>query len=199
MPDPIILASGSQIRQDLLRNAGVPFEVVVARVDEDAMRQALEIEMAKPRDVADHLAEAKTRKVAGKHPSRLVLGCDQVLNFQGQILSKPKSAEEARAQLDALSGQTHELISAAVIYENGEPVWRQIGTVRMAMRAASAKYLDAYVARNWESIRHSVGGYKLEEEGSRLFQKVHGDYFHVLGMPLLEVLSYLTLKGVIDG
>ncbi len=195
----IVLASGSEIRQILLRNAGVDFRAVVARVDEDAMRDGMLAEGASARDIADALAEMKAQKVSARHPEALVIGCDQVLNLQGAMLTKPESREHAREQLMQLRGKRHELLSAAVICEAGKPLWRHVGQVRLTMRMFSESYLDAYVARNWDSIRHSVGAYKLEEEGVRLFSQVQGDYFTVLGLPLLELLSYLTLRGDLDG
>jgi septum formation protein len=192
---PFILASGSEIRATLLKNAGLAFEVVPARIDEEAIRAGLEAESAKPRDVADALAEYKARKVADKGPDALVLGCDQVAELDGEILAKPETPDEARAQLARMSGKVHRLLSAAVLYEESRPVWRHVGVVRLTMRELSPGYVDDYVARNWESIRHAVGGYKLEEEGVRLFSLIDGDYFHVLGLPLTELLSYLILRG----
>lgn len=197
MTIPILLASGSSIRSTLLKNAGVTFDVAIPRVDEDAIKAAMLAEGAPPRDIADALAEAKARKISMKQPQSLVIGCDQVLDFDGQLLSKPNSQEDARAQLLAMRGKRHMLLSAAVIYENGEPVWRHIGQVRLRMRPASDAYINDYVSRNWDSIRHSVGAYKLEEEGVRLFATIDGDYFNVLGMPLLELLNYLAVRGVI--
>lgn len=199
MTQPIILASGSDIRATLLRNAGVPFEVVVPRVDEQTMKQSLIIEGASPRDIADALAEMKALKVASKHPDSLVIGCDQVLARGRELLSKPQTREGAIAQLKSLRGQTHQLLSAAVIYADGKPQWRHVGQARLFMRDVSDDYLAEYVDRNWESIRHAVGAYKLEEEGVRLFSRVEGDYFNVLGIPLLELLSYLTLRGTLAG
>lgn len=195
MAQRLILASGSEIRAQLLRQSAVDFEVCVARVDEDMVRETMLHEGAPPRDVADMLAEMKTRKVSEKNAGALVLGCDQVLEHRGAILSKPVSPEDALGQLKALRGDRHTLLSAAVICENGKPIWRNVGVVRLRMHDASDSYLDDYVARNWDSIRHSVGAYKLEEEGVRLFSRVDGDYFTVLGLPLLEVLSYLALRG----
>ena len=194
----LLLASGSEIRAQLLSNAGVAFDVIRPRVDEEALKQALLAENAAPRDVADTLAEFKARKVSQNAPGALVIGCDQVLEFDGQLLSKPETPEEAIAQLSQMRGKRHMLLSAAVICEDGKPIWRHIGQVRLRMRDCSDAYLKDYVARNWDSIQHAVGAYKLEEEGVRLFSNVDGDYFHVLGMPLLELLNYLTLRGVLE-
>jgi septum formation protein len=197
MTKPFILASGSSIRQTLLANAKVSFEVNVPRIDEDTIKEALLAQGSSPRDIADALAEGKARKISMKMPDAVVLGCDQVLSFKGQMLSKPKTPDEARAQLAELNGERHKLLSAAVIYEAGEPKWRHIGEVKLQMKQNSEAYLDDYVARNWDSIQHAVGGYKLEEEGARLFLRIDGDYFNVLGLPLLEILGYLGQTGVI--
>ncbi len=161
-------------------------------------KRALLAENASPRDIADTLAEMKARKVSHKNPGAMVMGCDQVLDFDGQLLSKPETPEQAIAQLKAMRGKRHMLLSAAVIYQDDEPIWRHVGQVRLRMRASSDAYLKDYVSRNWDSIRHSVGAYKLEEEGVRLFATIDGDYFNVLGMPLLELLNFLAVKGVID-
>ena len=195
---PIILASGSQIRAHMLRQAGLEFDIQTARVDEQMIKEALVAEGTLPRDIADALAESKARKVAQKNYDAFVIGCDQVLDFQGKLLSKPKSPEEAVDQITSMRGERHMLLSAAVVYHEGKPIWRHIGQVRLRMRNASDDFIIKYVDRNWESIRHSVGGYKLEEEGVRLFHSIEGDYFHVLGMPLLELLAFLTLRGVIE-
>ncbi|MCF6429583.1 MULTISPECIES: Maf family protein [unclassified Leisingera] len=194
----IVLASGSEIRAQLLRQAGIEFETDVPRLDEQAIKSALLAEKALPRDVADALAEAKARKISGKRPGKLVLGCDQVLDFEGRLLSKPVSADEAVAQLKEMRGKRHMLLSAAVIYRDGEPIWRHVGQVRLVMRKCTDAYLEDYVARNWQSIRHAVGAYKLEEEGVRLFASIDGSYFNVLGLPLMELISYLGLQGVIE-
>ena len=198
MTNRIILASGSKTRQELLRNAGVAFEINVARIDEDAIRQSLEAELATPRDIADALAEFKAQKISMKEPDAIVIGCDQTLDLNGNTLSKPKSIGEAHDQLRAMRGQEHTLYSAAVLYENSKPVWRHVGKTQLRMHDFSDAYLESYVSRNWHSINHSVGAYKLEEEGSRLFSRIRGDYFVVLGLPLLEVLSYLSKRGMLD-
>ncbi len=197
MSEPIILASSSDIRAQLLRNAGVSCDIIKPRIDEDSVKHALEAEDAPPRDIADTLAEMKARKVAEKGAGPLVLGCDQVLSFKGAVMSKPESKDEAREQLAALRSETHQLLSAAVIYEDLKPVWRHVGVARLTMRDFSDEYLDAYLDRNWNSIKWSVGGYKIEEEGIRLFRMVQGDTFTIQGLPLLELLSYLTLRGTL--
>ncbi len=195
MADPIILASSSDIRATLLKNAGVPFTVEKARVDEEMIRAALEADGANPRDIADALAEAKARKVSTKFPGHLVIGCDQVLDLGGAVLSKPANQDEAKSQLSSMRDKTHRLLSAAVLYKDGEPLWRHVGTVRLTMRNFSDDYLNDYVDRNWESNRWSVGAYKLEEEGVRLMSRIEGDYFNVLGLPLIELLNYLVTRG----
>jgi len=197
MAEQIILASTSQIRSRLLLNAGVNHTVTPSRIDEDSVKSALEAEDAPPRDIADTLAEMKARKVADKGAGGLVLGCDQVLSFKGKVLSKPKTPNEARDQLTMLRSETHQLLSAAVVYEDLKPVWRHVGVARLTMRDFSDAYRDDYVDRNWESIQWSVGGYKIEEEGIRLFRIVQGDTFTIQGLPLLEFLSYLTLRGTL--
>jgi septum formation protein len=197
MHQPLILASGSAIRLQLLLGAGVEVTARPARIDEEAIRAALVAEQATPQDIADALAEMKARQQAGRHPEALVLGCDQVLEFRGEVWGKPESLQAARAQLQALRGQTHILRSAMVLYDAGQPVWRFVGTARLTMGAFSDAYLDGYLARNWDSVRGSVGGYKLEEEGVRLFSSVEGDYFTILGLPLIPLLRYLGQRGFI--
>ena len=194
----LVLASASAVRAQLLVNAGLTITVAPARIDEDAIRATLQAEAATPRDIADALAEYKARKISAHDPEALVIGCDQVLDFNGTVLSKPLSPDDAIRQLSALAGQQHQLFSAVVLYQGGQPVWRHIGAATLTMRPLSPTYITDYIARNWESIRHAVGCYKLEEEGVRLLSAIEGDYFTVLGLPLFPLLDYLCLRGVIS-
>ncbi len=197
MTRPLLLASASAIRLQLLRNAGLVVTAAPARIDEDSLRRALEAEQATPRDIADALAEVKARKLADKHPESLVLGCDQVLAFKGRVFGKAETVDDARAQLLDLRGQTHQLLSALVLYDQAKPIWRHVGQARLTMHTMSDAYIDDYLARNWPSAQQSVGAYKLEEEGVRLFSAIEGDYFTVLGLPLLPLLGYLGQRGFI--
>lgn len=192
---PILLASSSSIRAALLRNAGLTITTHPARIDEETIRAALESEGATPRDIADTLAEMKAARVAARHPQDMVIGCDQVLEFQGRAFGKPDSADTLRAQLETLRGQTHRLLSALVVYHQGQPVWRHVGVARLTMRAVSDAYLFDYLDRHATDLMDSVGGYKLESEGVRLFSQIEGDYFTILGLPLLPLLSWLAQRG----
>jgi septum formation protein len=196
MPPAIVLASASPIRATLLRNAGVEVTIAPVRIDEEMIRDSLLAESAKPRDIADTLAETKALR-AKASPGAFVIGCDQVLDFQGEVWVKPATRDVARQQLATLRGQTHSLLSAIVIVQDGQPLWRHLATARLTMRAVSESYLDGYLDRNWPQIGGSVGAYQIESEGIRLFSRIEGDYFTILGLPLLPLLDYLSLRQAI--
>lgn len=193
----LILASGSSARSKMLRDAGVAHRVDVSRVDEDAVKRAMLAEGAPPRDIADKLAELKGLRVSARNGSDLVLSADQVLVSAGKLYDKAQNADELRAQLRELRGTSHELLSAAVICEGGRPVWRHIGRAQLIMRSFSDTYLEEYVTDGGSGLFETVGGYKLEEKGAQLFSRVQGDYFSVLGLPLLEVLGFLRARGIL--
>ena len=198
MAGELILASSSQVRQELLSKANISFVSIKPNIDEAEVKSSLLMENYSARDIADALAELKASKISLKHPNSLVLGCDQVLEFQGALLEKPASKSLAVEQLLKLSGKQHIAFSAAVIFENSQPIWRFVGKTDLFCKNNSEKYIRDYVDRNWDNIKHSVGGYKIEEEGCRLFTKISGDYFSILGMPLLEIVNFLGIKGMID-
>lgn len=197
MSRPILLASSSQIRLSLLRAAGVEVTAHPVKIDEGAIRSSLEDDGVNPRDMADALAEMKAAKLATKFPDGLILGCDQTLDLNGTCLGKVDTRQAALDQLNQLRGQKHMLHSALVVYDRGQPVWRHIGTARLTMRDFSDRYIEGYLDRNWPEISHSVGAYMIETEGIRLFSAIEGDFHTILGLPLLPLLSWLSLRGFI--
>jgi len=193
---PVTLASKSSARQAILNNAGVIFDAVVAGVDEDAAKAGLLAEGATPREVADALAAMKAVKVSTRRPG-LVIGADQTLDFAGRLIDKVESLDEARALLLELRGKTHKLHSAVVVARDGQPIWRVVDSAKLSVRPFSEAWLDAYLARRGEAILHCVGCYELESEGVQLFDAVDGDYFTVLGLPLIGLLDFLRLHGAL--
>ena len=193
--DEVILASQSVIRAQILRNAGVSVEVAPARIDEGAIKAAMLAENAPPRDIASTLADLKAQKIASLNPNRIVIAADQVLSFQDRIFDKPPNMDDAKSQLQVLRGQQHHLLSAVVIYRDQDCLLRDVDTVKLTMRAFDDGFLDQYLAAVGETVLTSVGGYQLEALGAQLFEKVDGDYFSVLGLPLFAVLNTLRLHG----
>jgi septum formation protein len=196
MSMPLILASQSASRRTMLTDAGVPFEAVAAGVDEDAAKAALAD--LSPRDLADALAELKAVKVSARSPGRLVLGSDSlVVLADGQRLDKPESREDAAAHLHAMSGKVHELWSAAVVAEDGRPVWRHVERARLHVRPLSYSFIEAYCDAEWPAIAGCVGAFRIEGPGVQLFDRIEGSHFTVLGMPLIPVLGYLRTRGLL--
>ena len=196
MSDEIILASGSKIRATILQNAGVKFRVQTSRVDEDAFKDSMRAEGLSPMDQADYLAQMKSEKVSSQ-TSGLVLGADQMLSLEGRGFDKPKSREEAFECLKEFSGKTHHLECAAVISENGEAVWRYIARPKLTMRRLSDEFINSYLDQIGDAAFESVGAYQLEGLGVQLFSSIEGDYFSILGLPLLQILDYLRERSVI--
>jgi septum formation protein len=193
----LILASTSSARRDMLARAGVECDAMAPMVDEMTIKQSLLDQALGARDIADALAEAKAVKLSGKHPAALVIGGDQILELEdGATLDKPKSPEEAAAHLTRMAGKTHKLLSAAVVAERGEPVWRFVATSRMIVRPLSDAFVADYVARHWDDIRHCVGCYQIEGAGAQLFSRIEGSHFDIMGLPLLPLLGFLRERGV---
>ncbi|SET38652.1 Maf family protein [Oceanicella actignis] len=196
----VVLASASRARARMLEAAGVPVVIEPARVDEAEIKRAMLAEGAPARDVADALAEMKAMRVGLRRadaPGDLVLGADQVLVCEDRLFDKPADRAEAAAQLRALRGRTHQLLSAAVIVHQGRPVWRHVGRAQLAMRPFSDQFLDDYLDRLGDTVTETVGCYHLEGLGAQLFSRVQGDHFTVLGLPLLEILGFLRARGVL--
>jgi septum formation protein len=192
----VVLASASRARRELLAAAGVAFTVEPADVDEPALRRSLGPETA-PAEVADVLARAKAEDVGKRHRDGLVIGADQVLAFGGEVLSKPGDAAGARATLTKLRGKTHELISAVAFAEDGRITFTHTATARLTMRDFSEAFLEEYLVRAGDRVGQSVGAYELEGLGVQLFERIEGDYFTILGLPLLPVLAELRARGVL--
>lgn len=192
----IVLASASRARRELLAAAGIPFTVEPADVDEPAFRRALPPKTA-PAEVAEALARAKAEDVGARHRDCLVIGADQVLAFGNEILSKPGDETGARATLTKLKGKTHELISVVAFAEDGQVTWTHTATARLSMRDFSDAFLEEYLVRAGDRVGQSVGAYELEGPGVQLFERIEGDYFTILGLPLLAVLAELRGRGVI--
>jgi septum formation protein len=194
---PVVLASKSRSRQGILRAAGVPFEAAGSGVDEDAVKAELLARGQGPRDVAAHLAAAKALAVSGTWPGAIVIGADQTLDLDGELFDKAESFEEARARLQRLRGRAHWLHSAVAVARDGAPLWTTLESPRLTMRAFSDEWLEGYLARGGETLLGSVGCYLLEGEGAQLFELIEGDYFAILGLPLLPLLACLRGAGAL--
>jgi len=197
MPTPsLILASSSPSRRQLLRNAGLTFEVQPPGVDEEEAKRSLLSGRTAPQGIAEKLAEMKAMRISAKHPEAMVVGGDSTLACQGRLFDKPPTIEAARKQLLALRGQTHELFSCVVVARGGTRLWHWNERARLTMRPFNEAFLDAYLARAGDAVLGSVGAYQLEGLGAHLFSRVDGDYFTILGLPLLPLLSFLAGHGI---
>ena len=194
---PVVLASASASRAAILRGAGVSFETLGSDVDETAIKTELLAAGASPRDIAERLAMEKARKVSRARPNAVVIGADQTLELAGTLVDKAASLPEAHTRLRALRGRTHQLHAAVAAAEDGEIVWRATESPALTARDFSDAFLDAYLANAGQSLLASVGCYFLEGEGAQLFERVDGDYFAVLGLPLLPVLAMLRERDAL--
>jgi septum formation protein len=199
MISKVILASSSPFRRMLLANAGLEFEAHAAKIDERAIEAPLEKNGASPDAVASVLAKAKAEEVSGRFPNAFVIGSDQTMSLGDQVFHKPRDMADAANHLRLLSGKTHRLNSAIAIMRNGDLLWQHVSYASLTMRAVSADFISRHLARVGEKALGSVGAYQLEGEGIQLFDKIDGDYFTILGLPLLPLLGKLRELGAVDG
>ena len=191
----VILASTSASRRALLEGAGVPFTARSPGVDEAAAKAALLGEGLGPRDMADALAELKAIRL--RAGGALVIGADQTLDFEGELIDKAENLGEARERLQRLRGKSHKLHAGVVVAKGGQPIWREVQTATLWMRPFSDEFLDDYLSREGEAVLSSVGCYRLEDIGVQLFSRIEGDYFTILGLPMLGLLDLLRRHGVL--
>jgi septum formation protein len=193
---PLILASQSRARQTLLANAGIVFEAVPADIDERAIQRSSDL--AAPGDVAALLAREKAAAVSRLRPGSVVVGADQTLALGRELFSKPVDRAQAWAQLSALAGAVHELHAAVAVARSGEIMFEALALARMTMRTLSAAQIDAYLDAAGQAVSGSVGGYQLEGLGVHLFERIEGDHFTILGLPLLPLLAFLRSERLLS-
>ena len=191
MKSKLILASGSFSRAQMLQNAGYNFEIMPANIDEDAITEDLIKQKIGTSGIALELSQRKALDVAKNKPDALIIGSDQVLEFEGGLINKAKTGDEAREKLKALRGKTHKLISAVSVVKGDDVLWQTMDEATLTMHDFEDDFLETYCARAGDALTRSVGGYELESYGSWLFSAVHGNFFTILGMPLLPLLKYL--------
>jgi len=199
MAPDLVLASASPFRLKMLQDAGLDVSSSRPEIDERAIEAAVSGSGLAPGDLALILAEAKATEVSQRKPGAWVIGADQVLSLEGEVLHKPADMEEARRRLLSLSGKAHQLHSAVVLVRDGAPVWRHVAVANLAMRAFDPGFVGRHLARVGDRALSSVGAYQIEGEGIQLFERVDGDHFTIVGLPLLPLLGQLRAEGVIDG
>lgn len=195
----LILASASRHRAAILENAGLSFAQIASNLDERSIEAPLDEADVSPEDRAQILAEAKGLDVSERKPDHLIIGCDQILSIDNQVLHKCQNMEEARRRLLALSGRTHYLHSAIILARRGETVWRHVTTCEMKMRHLSPQFIGRHLSDVGDGVLSSVGAYQIEGPGIQLFESIEGDMFSVIGLPLLPLLDQLRRLEVIDG
>lgn len=196
-PD-LVLASASPYRSRMLRDAGLEIEAVRADVDERAAEQPLAEAGADPADIASVLAQVKAQEVSARRPGAVVIGCDQTLGLDGEVLHKPADMEEAIQRLLALSGRTHQLNSAICLVRDGELLWSHLETCNVTFRRLDPGFVGRHLAAVGEKALTSVGAYQVEGHGAQLIEKIDGDFFSVVGLPLLPLLGQLRKMSLID-
>jgi septum formation protein len=196
-PRALILASASKSRANLMQAAGLVFECVPPHVDEDAIKASLKAEGHTAADCAQALAAFKAGTISQRYPESLVIGADQMLECDGVWFDKPKDAAEVRNHMLTLRGKTHVLPTSVVVAMNGAPIWHHTVSPKLTVRDFSDTFLDEYVAEVGAAVISSVGAYHLEGRGAQLFTKIEGDFFTILGLPLLPLLAFLREHQVV--
>lgn len=194
----VVLASSSRTRAEMLARAGVAVTCDPASVDEEEMKHACRAEGLPVEATAEALADLKARRVSARQTGALVIGADQMLECEGVWFDKPAGREQARAQLLALRGRSHRLISAAVVLRNGERLWHSVTSARLTVRSFSDAFVDSYLDAAGAAVLGSVGAYQVEGLGVQLFSRIEGDHFTILGLPLLPLLGFLREHGVVQ-
>lgn len=195
----LVLASGSRTRAQMLANAGLSFKIAAAAIDETAVKLSMQQEGARVEDVAEALAELKARRVSQQYPGAYVIGSDQMLAMKNRWFDKPEDLDQVRTHLETLSGQPHELIASVVVVKDGQRLWHHTDHARLRVRKLSRQFIENYCLEVGQDVLSSVGAYQLEGKGSQIFSKIEGDYFTILGMPLLPLLDFLRIhKFLLD-
>jgi len=193
----LILASGSATRAQMLRDAGIPFDQIPGRIDEESVKHSAKAEGLSASDTAEMLAELKAQQISRKQPGGLVLGADQILEVDGRFLSKPDDRAAAREQLWDLRGREHRLVTSAVLVRDGTRLWHATQIARLTLRAFTEDALDQWLDHAGDAVTSSVGGYQIEGPAAQLFARIHGDWFAILGLPLLPLIGILVEHGVV--
>lgn len=195
---PLLLASASPSRKALLASAGLDVTYSPARLDEAALRASMHAEGLSPRDQSDALAEAKALRLVGKYPDHIVLGCDQVIDIDVISMGKPECRDEAAARLQLLQGRSHKLHTAIVAVQDQQPVWRHIETATLTMHPLSPEQISVHLDHTWPMVAGSSGAYHVEGRGVRLFSRIQGDWSSIIGLPLIALLSWLHIRGIVQ-
>ncbi|PPJ45130.1 Maf-like protein [Rhizobium sp. KAs_5_22] len=198
MAETLVLASASPSRRMLMENAGLNFQAIAAQIDERAVEREIEHRALGPGELALELASSKALEVSSRFPHALVIGCDQTMSLGSQVFHKPADRDAARANLRLLRGKTHRLNSGVVLVRDGREIWRHLSTADLSMRKFSDAFLEDYLVRCRDDVMKSVGCYQLEGIGIQLFNSISGDYFTILGLPLLPLLGQLRMLGELD-
>ena len=197
LPDrQLILASSSATRRKMLDDAGLLYHAINAGIDEDSLKDAARAEGLNTRDAATMLAEMKAVKISNQNPGAYVIGSDQLLDLDGEWFSKPENTSEAQSHLTKLSGKTHDLVTAAVIYRDGERIWQDVSVPKISIRTLSEQDINNYITMMGEKITYTPGVYMIEDLGAQIISKIDGCPYAVLGLPLLEMLAFLRGHGL---